>query len=286
MGFTAIFAHLIENHLMLRRSIQGLSALLLICSVSIFFGACKTTKVVPYFSDFPDTARPAVTKTVPFKNPLIQPDDVLSITLQTIDNIVSAPVNTTNASDVNSGGSGAGAGGQNVSGYLVDKNGEVELPFIGKIKLSGLTTAEARDTIAKAADKLFNDPIVNVRLVNFKITVLGEVNRPSTYVMPSEKVTLFDAIGLAGDLTLYGRRENVLLVRDSTGENRQMVRLNLNSKNIMSSPYFYLQPNDLIYVEPNKDRIIGSDAVTGRRLTILTVTLSTVTTLALILSRL
>ena len=269
---------------MLRRSIQGLPALLFFCSVSFFFGACKTTKVVPYFSDFPDTARPAVTKTVPFKNPLIQPDDVLSITLQTIDNVVSAPVNTTNTTDVNSGSTGAG--GQNISGYLVDKNGLVELPFIGKIKVSGLTTAEARDTITNAADKLFNSPIVNVRLVNFKITVLGEVNRPSTYVMPSEKVTIFDAIGVAGDLTLYGRRENILLVRDSTGENRQMVRLNLNSKNIMSSPYFYLQPNDLIYVEPNQDRIVSSDAVTSRRLSILTITLTSITALAAILSRL
>ncbi len=286
MRLKAIFAHLTEIHLMLRRSNQGLTALLFIYFLLIFASACKTTKVVPYFSDFPDSARPAVTKTVPFKNPLIQPDDVLSITLQTIDNVVSAPVNTTNSSDVNASGASAGAGGQAISGYLVDKNGEVELPFIGRIKVSGLTTAEARDTITKAADKLFNSPIVNVRLINFKITVLGEVNRPSTYVMPSEKVTLFDAIGMAGDLTLYGRRENVLLVRDSTGDNRQMVRLNLNSKNIVSSPYFYLQPNDLIYVEPNQDRIVASDAVTARRITILTVSFTAITTLALILSRL
>ena len=269
---------------MLRRSIQGLRALLLICSLSIFFGACKTTKVVPYFSDFPDTARPTSAKAFPFKNPLIQPDDVLSITIQTIDNVVSAPVNTTNSSDVNGGS--ATAGGQNVSGYLVDKDGLVELPFIGKIKVSGLTTAEARDTITRAADKLFVSPVVNVRLINFKITVLGEVSRPSTYVMPSEKVTIFDAIGVAGDLTLYGRRENILLIRDSTNDSRQMVRLNLNSKNIISSPYFYLQPNDLVYVEPNKDRLIGSDATTGRRLTILTVVLGTITALSAILSRL
>lgn len=264
-----------------RYSFRVLSTLLVI----IFLNSCKTTKVVPYFSDFPDTSKPTVIKAFPFKSPVIQPDDVLSITLQTIDNVVSAPVNTTNTSDVSTG-SASGAGGQNINGYLVDRDGMVELPFIGKMRVGGLTTSQARDTILKAANKLFVSPIVNVRLINFKITVLGEVNRPSAYVMPSEKVTIFDAIGLAGDLTIYGKRENVLLVRDSTGDNRKMIRMDLNSKNIMQSPYFYLQPNDMVYVEPNKDRIISSDALTSRRITILTVTLSTVVTLTAILSRL
>ena len=234
---------------------------------------------VSYFSDFPDTAKPTITKTIPFKNPLIQPDDILSITLSTIDNTVTTSVNTTNNSN-------AGTGPQATNGYLVDRNGQVELPFVGKIKLSGLTTSGAQEAIRKEADKLFNSPIVNVRFVNFKITVLGEVTRPSTYVMPSEKVTLFDAIGMAGDLTIYGKRENVLLIRDSTGDNRQMVRLNLNSKSIISSPYFYLQPNDMIYVEPNEDRLIGSDAVTARRLRVLTVTLSIVSVAVVLISKL
>ena len=108
----------------------------------------------------------------------------------------------------------------------------------------------------------------------------------SSYIMPNEKVTIFDAIGMAGDLTLYGKRENILLVRDSTADNRKMIRLNLNSKNIVSSPYFYLQPNDLIYVEPNKNRIISSDAVTARRLTFFTAALSAISIITVILSRL
>ena len=137
----------------------------------ILFGSCKTAQTVPYFSDFSDTAKMGVTKAFPFTNPLIQPDDVLSITLQTIDQTVSSPVNATNATN-------EGAGSQPINGYLVDKDGMVEMPFIGKIKLSGLSTSAARDTIAKAAEKFFNNPIVNVRLQNFKITVLGEVARP------------------------------------------------------------------------------------------------------------
>ena len=171
---------------------------------------------------------------------------------------------------------------QSTNGYLVNSAGEVELPFIGKIKLSGLTTSQAQDTIRKAADKLFNSPIVNVRYANFKITILGEVNRPSTYVMPSEKVTLFDAIGLAGDLTIYGKRNNVLLVRDSANDNRQLVRLDLDSKNIIGSPYFFLQPNDLIYVEPNKNRVVSTDVQQSRVIIIVSTAISV---LSFILSR-
>ena len=247
--------------------------LFLLTAVSVL-SSCAAYKRISYFQDFPDSARIATTiKTVPFKNPVIKPDDVLSITIQTIDNTVTSPVNTANSTS---------AGTQSTNGYLVNNAGEVELPFIGKIKLSGLTTSGAQDTIQKLAEKLFNNPIVNVRYANFKITVLGEVGHPSTFVLPSEKVTIFDAIGLAGDLTVYGKRGNVLLVRDSANDSRQMIRLNLNSKNIVSSPYYYLQPNDMIYVEPNKNRVTGTDVQQGRVLAILG---TSIAVLAFILSR-
>ncbi len=266
--------HLIEIHLMPIRFSGFCFHLFLIVTVVFTLSSCATNKRISYFQDFPDTARIAIAlKTIPFKNPVIKPDDVLSITIETIDNAVTSPVNTTNSS---------AAGAQSTNGYLVNSSGEVELPFIGKIKLSGLTTSQAQDTIYKAAEKLFNSPVVNVRYANFKITVLGDVGHPSTFVMPSEKVTIFDAIGLAGDLTIYGKRENVLLIRDSADNNRQMVRLDLNSKNIISSPYFYLQPNDLIYVEPNKNRVISTDAQQGRTLAIVS---TSIAVLAFILSR-
>src|SRR5206468_8976531 len=130
------------------------------------------------------------------------------ITIQTVDNtFTNATVNTANANST----AATSAGAQPVpSGYLVDKDGMVELPFIGKINLSGLTIAQAQEAIRQAADKYFNNPIVNVRYANFKITVLGEVRVPSSFVMPNEKVNIFDAIGMAGDLTIYGRRDNIL----------------------------------------------------------------------------
>ncbi|WP_225975351.1 polysaccharide biosynthesis/export family protein [Panacibacter ginsenosidivorans] len=230
---------------------------------------------MPYFQDFPDTAKPAIIKTIPFKTPVIQSDDILSITIQTIDNDITNLLNNNNG--VNGGNSSLPVAGSSttpgtpnqsaIAGYLVDKAGNVELPFIGEIKLAGLTTSEAHNLIKKEANKYFNNPVVNVRFANFKITVLGEVNRPASYIAPNEKINLFDALGMAGDLTIFGKRENVLLLRDTLGD-KQMIRLNLNSKDIVSSPYFYLQPNDIVYVEPSKYKIASVDAIRNRNITL------------------
>ena len=118
-------------------------------------------------------------------------------------------------------------------------------------------------------DKYLQDPILNIRLLNYKVTVLGEVGHPSTYSIPSERITVMDAIGMAGDLTIYGKRENVLLIREENGE-RKFIRLNLNSTNIFESPYYYLKQNDIIYVEPNESKIVASNATRLRDIALLT----------------
>lgn len=236
----------------------------------LFLNSCKTYKNVSYFEDYADTAKPVILKTVPFKSPVIQTDDILSISIQTIDNDVNSLLNN-NTSVNNSStnipvlGSSNNQGGstQNISGYLVDKDGYVNLPFIGKMHLEGLTTTQAKDLITQEANKFFNDAIVNIRFANFKITVIGEVLKPSTYVVPNEKINIFDALGMAGDMTIFGKRENVLLLRDTLND-KKLVRLNLNNKDIVSSPYFYLQTNDIIYVEPNKYKAASTDAYKNR----------------------
>ena len=229
--------------------------------------SCTAYKNIPYFADFPDTAHKTTVKTVLFQSPIIKPDDLLSITIETVDADITRLLNSANsvaqASDVP-----ASANQQTIPGYLVDKNGEIELPFVGKIKLEGYTTIQARDTITAAISQYIKNPIVNIKFANFKVTVLGEVLKPSTYIMPTEKVTVFDALGQAGDLTIYGRRENVLVIRDTLNNQKNMVHLNLNSKNVMSSPYFYLQPNDVVYVEPNKAKAASTDAARNRMITI------------------
>jgi len=235
--------------------------------ISVFFLSlisCTSYKNVAYFQDFSDTSKPEVVKTVPFKSPVIQADDILSITIQTIDNDVTNLLNSnTSINNANTSmpvlGSNSNGTPQNINGYLVDKDGYVEIPFVGKIHLTGLTTAQAKDLLSREVNKYFNDAIVNVRYANFKITVMGEVLRPSTYVVPNEKINIFDALGMAGDMTIYGKRENVLLVRDTLND-KKLVRLNLSNKDIVSSPYFYLQSNDIIYVQPNKNKVASTDA--------------------------
>jgi len=231
----------------------GIMMVFILCMFT--FQSCVVYKNVPYFKDLPDTAKPILVKTVPFKNPVIQKDDILSVSIQTMDNEITSLINNS--------GTASGSSGQGVGGYLVDNNGEIELAFAGKIKVEGLTTLEAKDIIRKEVDKYFNSPVVNVRFANFKITVLGEVTNPSTIVVANEKINLFDALGLAGDMTIYGMRENVLLMRDSV-DGKALIRMNLNSKDIVSSPYFYLQPNDILYVQPGKNVTARDEAVANR----------------------
>lgn len=240
---------------------------LIICFFLFTLFSCKPYQPVSYFNDFADTAKPMIVKTVPFKSPVIQPDDILNITIQTIDNNINDLLNnntTINNSSTSIPVVGTVSGsGQAVSGYLVDKDGNVNLAFVGKVHVAGLTTAQAKDTLTNEVNKYFNNAIVNVRYANFRVTILGEVERPSTYVVPNEKINIFDALGLAGDMTIYGQRENVLLVRDTLND-KKLIRLNLNNKDIVSSPYFFMQSNDIIYVEPNKFKVAATDAYRNR----------------------
>jgi polysaccharide export outer membrane protein len=143
--------------------------------------------------------------------------------------------------------------------YLVNKNGFINYPVIGQINLKGLTKLEAVQKMSLLLNEYVQNPIINIRLMNFRITVIGEVQRPSTFIIPTEKVTILEALGLAGDMTAFGRRENVIIVREKDGV-RSTTRLNLNEKSVLASPYYYLQQNDVIYVEPYKTKAIQSDS--------------------------
>ncbi|MBC8035162.1 MAG: polysaccharide biosynthesis/export family protein [Chitinophagaceae bacterium] len=248
--------------------------------------SCSTNKKITYFQDIPDSLYIS-SHNLPvnsFKDPVIQPNDILQITILTLDPEANNILTSANSASfsVQPGSSNNPAAAQPITGFLVDRNGFIELPVVGKIKLAGLTTADARDSIHDLVGRFYKGPVVNVRFTNYSITVLGEVARPATYVVPNEKLSIMDAIGIAGDLTIYGKRENVLLVRDSAGQ-KQFVRFNLNSSATFSSPYFYLKQGDMIYVEPNKSRITSSDATTNRNITLAA---SGISVLIILLSRL
>ncbi|MGF7038042.1 polysaccharide biosynthesis/export family protein [Mucilaginibacter lappiensis] len=252
---------------------------LAIVLISTLF-SCGSVKNVKYLGDIPDSAKMVERVTAQYVEPVISADDILSITIQTID--------PTNTSTANQGeampvvGSGSQGGTALITGYLVDKNGEVSFPLIGKVKLSGYTTFQARDVVQKRASVFYKDPSVQVRFANFKVTVLGEVNKPNTYTLPNERVSIFDVLGLAGDLTIYGKRDNIMLIRQVDG-NKNIARLNLTSSNIFKSDYYYLKQNDVIYVEPDKSKSAALNAPTR---TYIALILTAISSLAVALSRL
>lgn len=243
------------------------------CLVAITFllglFSCASQKNITYFRDVPDTVLNTTIAQAIYKTPVIQADDILQVSIQTMDpnatlllnqQQVMAPTQQQGPTTV-------------ISGYLVDKDGNIALPLIGKVNVKGKSTDAVRDDIQAKVAALYKDPVVNVRFANFKVTVLGEVTRPSTYVMPNEKVTLLDALGAAGDLTIYGKRENVLLIREGDGK-KEMIRFNLNNSNLFSSPYYYLQQGDVIYVEPNKNKVASTDMQQVKRISIMASVLS------------
>lgn len=233
-----------------RMNKQNLIKYVFISSILLFVSACVGNKNVTYFKNLQDSSQIKDIKAANFIEPLIRPDDILSVNIQTIDPGTNATLNQGNLQPSTGTGTNL-AGATNTSGYLVDKEGSIELPLLGKIKVSENTTTQARELVRDKAKIYYKNPTVQVRFSNFKITVLGEVSRPAPYILPNEKVSILDAIGLAGDLTIFGKRENVLLIRENNGK-KEFYRFNLNSTDSFKSPAFYLQQNDIIYVEANK----------------------------------
>jgi polysaccharide export outer membrane protein len=167
-------------------------------------------------------------------------------------------------------------------GYLINNAGDIELPMIGAIKAAGLTKKQLKENITNAIllKKLLVEPMVEIRYLNFEVTILGEVGHPSVINVPSEQISLIKALALAGDLTIYGKRENVLLVREEDGQ-RKTRRIDLNSTDFLNSQYYYLKPNDMVYVEPNKTRLFA----TGKAQQILPLALTGVSLLFLVLDK-
>src|SRR5690606_469795 len=141
--------------------------------------------------------------------------------------------------------------------YSIDANGEIDFPKVGRIKLAGHTRTQAMDILRNAVGKYIVDPGISMVVRNFKVTVLGEVARPGTFTIDNDRVTILEALGLAGDMTIYGERNNVLVIREQDGK-KQEFRLDLRKRESMNSPAFYLTQNDVVYVEPNGARIQNS----------------------------
>lgn len=241
-------------------------------SSSLF--SCRVQRIA-YFKDIPDSVGVQTFKTSEIPPPVVLADDVLNIVIQTLDPNANAVLNQGNLA-INAGATNGGSnlGQQAVSGYLVDHEGFVHLPYIGDLQVRGLTTGKVRQLVQEKMSVYFKDPVVNVRFSNFKVTVLGEVRNPTSFLIPNENPTIIDAIGLAGDITIFGRKDNVMLIRNKPGGEREVTRINLDSSYSFNSPSFYLRPNDVVYVEPTSDRVQSTSAYRTRDIAVISSALS------------
>lgn len=231
--------------------------LVFVLSLCLLAG-CNSYKNVPYFRD----AKPGE-KTISQNHQLydarIMPKDLLSITVSSSEPEAAAPYNQTVPTTFTAENRSTYSQPL-IQSYLVDNQGDVEFPVLGKMHLGGMTKTEAENYIVDKLKSSFKEaPIVTVRMINYKISVLGEVSRPSTFTVANEKVNIFEALALAGDMTVYGRRDNVKLLREDANGIKEIITLNMNKSDIIDSPYFYLQQNDVLYVEPNKAKAKSSD---------------------------
>jgi polysaccharide export outer membrane protein len=231
--------------------------------IMLMASSCMGPKKTVYFKDnIPNDPRVIVQQMDRVHEAIVQPDDILSIHISTISSIVEASAATIfneggapYAIVATSGGGGGtgGAGGGVGKGYLVDPSGLIDYPVIGKIKVGGLTIRQIKDALTLKLKDYVKDPVAEVNILNYKITVLGEVGRPGTVIAPNHKINVIDAIASAGDIPISGKKDNILVIRETEG-NREFARLNLNSRDVFKSPYFYLKQNDILYVEPNSIR--------------------------------
>lgn len=215
------------------------------------FNSCGSRREMVYLQ--PDSTE-LTTKFEQFV-PKIQPSDILTIAVTAADPKVTipfAPMAANSPTNMNSNLDMALR-----PTYTVDAEGYITFPMLGKVKLGGLTRLEAIAHLRKALAEYINEPNVNINFNNFRVSVLGEVSRPGSFVMPTERVTVLEALGMAGDMTLRGVRNNVLVIREVDGQ-KQMARLDLTKQDVLNSPYYYLAQNDVIYVEMNKAQMNNS----------------------------
>jgi polysaccharide export outer membrane protein len=261
----------------LMRSFE-LLAVFIILSVALF--SCSSTKNTTYFQDIPDSGKMAAIASASYIPLKIQPNDILTVLVETLNPESTAAISLGNLPIPSTGTSLSPVGltsvvQQTSAGYQVDNNGNINLPVIGEIHVAGYTTIEASGMIKTVALKYYKEPItVIARFANFRVTVSGEVAHPGVYVMPDEKASVMDAIALAGDLTIFGKRENVLLIRQNEDGTKTPYRFNLKKSNIMSSPYYYLRQNDYIYIEPGNGKAAATDASQARNYSIAAALLS------------
>ncbi len=216
--------------------------------------SCADTHELLYFDGVQNTT---VKGKAPNPETVVQKNDLLSITVSSLNPEATAIFNAPNISNPTAASNPSAYGNLTTAGYLVNNNGDIQFPILGTVHAEGMTLTQLTGSLVKQLTdrKLLVDPIINIRHLNFKVSVLGEVARPGVFSIPNERISVMEALGLAGDITIYGKKENVLLIRDNDKGEREVKRLNMNSQEFLSTPEYYLKSNDVVYVEPIKNRV-------------------------------
>lgn len=245
----------------------------LLCFILLALGSCSSSSKITYLKNVDATATEAQ---ILKYEPILQPDDLLSIIVTTENPESSIPFNLPKIQ----GNYEIGTNQYSIKTYLIDNEGVIDFPVIGKIKLAGLVRSEANKKIEGLVSDYVKNPIINLRILNFKISVLGEVSRPGTFPIDSERITLLEALSRAGDLTIYGKRTDILIVRENKGV-KSYQRVDITNSDFVNSPFYYLAQNDVVLVNPNKTKINAS--AVGPNSTVILSTISLLVTIAVLL---
>lgn len=266
----------------MKRSVWRATSLLIIMVFALV--SCRSQKKITYFQDVQKNEEPA--SRIEWKNftpvdsnklviyePLIQPNDILKIYITSINKEASSFFNPLISTDVT-------VDDPQAYGYLVDSYGMIEIPVMGSVKVAGLTVPQIRDTLKVRLSKYLDNPAVRIIFNNYKVTLLGEVMRPGVYTVQNERITLPEALGLAGDLSIFANRKNILIIREDAGE-RTFTHVDITNRDFFKSPHYFLHPNDIVYVEPGRGKVAQSDIFYR----IAPIVISTLTLIAVILVR-
>lgn len=229
----------------------------LLLMIVLFVSSCTSYKKVPYLQNSREYNQEVVEAAM--YEPVIMPQDLLTITVVNPNDLSSSMAyNLTSPLDISKTGSLTSQ--PTLQNYIVETDGSVTIPSVGKVAIAGLTVPKAESLIRdKVRGKFSVEPVVTVRFVDFKVSVLGEVTAPGSYTVKNGKVNIFQALALARDLTIYGMRENVKIIRENSEGKKEIIEMNLNDADVLNSPYYYLQQNDVVYVTPNESKAKNSD---------------------------
>ena len=259
----------------------------------LFMFSCTVSKNFKHYVYLSDSVKASHLTVQPYQMTKLRVGDRLQITVTALNPIAAQAFNqgggqvSASAGSSGSGGGAGSAGGSGsggsgaTTGYLINSSGNIQFPQIGNVKVEGLTTDSLEKVIEVKLLEFLKEPVVTVNQINFNINLIGEIYKPGVVNVPDGKLSILEAIARSGDLTLYGKRENVLVIREKNGK-REFGRIDLTSNNIFNSPYYYLEQGDVVYVDVNENKLLGADMLQTRRLTMVTIILGAITTLFVI----